>query len=193
MSSSAPVPPWSEFTEDPRTPRAATLRASDRDREVVLSVLTEAYADGRLDREEHDQRSAATQSAKTLGGLAELLSDLVPQAHSRAHREAVALAGAEERQQQAVRRWESRRAQAVASFLIPNVACWGFWLLLNLPTNADGDGLLDAGLPWPLFVMLFTGIGLLRVLLHKREIIAAEHARLERRALGSRQRRGPQG
>lgn len=177
MSSSAPTPPWSDFTEDPRTPHAAMLRASDRDRAVVVGVLTEAYADGRLDREEHEERNSAALATKTLGGLAGLILDLVPQTPTRAHREALARAAAEERDRQAVRRWESQRRHAVTRFLLPTLICWAVWA--RLPGSDDGwpNGLL----PWPAFVMIFTGIGLLRVLLHKQDIIARERARLERR------------
>ena len=68
---------WSSFTHDPRDPRSPPLRASDADRDVVHQVLTEAYADGRLDREEYDERSAAALPARTLGELPPLVADLV--------------------------------------------------------------------------------------------------------------------
>ena len=51
--------PGRDFTEDPRRPDAAALRASDRDRDVVLGVLAEGYADGRLTKEEYDERAGA--------------------------------------------------------------------------------------------------------------------------------------
>ena len=47
---------WGSFQHDRRDPAVAPLRASDADRDVVHGVLTEAFADGRLDREEHDER-----------------------------------------------------------------------------------------------------------------------------------------
>ncbi len=54
------------------------MRASDRDRDVVLGVLAEGYADGRITKEEYDERSGATAAAKTLGELPALIVDLVP-------------------------------------------------------------------------------------------------------------------
>src|SRR6187397_2068017 len=44
---------WASFQHDPRDPAVAPLRASDADRNLVHGVLTEAFADGRLDREEY--------------------------------------------------------------------------------------------------------------------------------------------
>ena len=52
------------------------IRASDHDRESVVEVLREAYAAGRLDLDEFDQRTTAAYSAKTWGDLRELTSDL---------------------------------------------------------------------------------------------------------------------
>ena len=69
---------WASFQHDPRDPAVAPLRASDADRDVVHGVLAEAFADGRLDREEYDERSAAVLAARTLGELPPLVSDLVP-------------------------------------------------------------------------------------------------------------------
>jgi uncharacterized protein DUF1707/cell wall-active antibiotic response 4TMS protein YvqF len=57
------------------TPR--DLKASDDDRERVLTLLDQAYADGRLTPEEHAQRLEEASSARTLGELAGLTTDLV--------------------------------------------------------------------------------------------------------------------
>ena len=65
------------------SPRQAPrdLRASDADRERVLTLLTEAVSDGRLTAEEHSDRVQQACTARTLGDLAELTSDLaVPSA-----------------------------------------------------------------------------------------------------------------
>jgi DUF1707 SHOCT-like domain/Cell wall-active antibiotics response LiaF, C-terminal len=59
-----------------RRPPARSLRASDADRERVVAVLASAAADGRLTLEEHSQRVTLAYSARTLGELAELTSDL---------------------------------------------------------------------------------------------------------------------
>ena len=43
---------WRRFEHDPRDPAYAGMRASDRDRAVVHDALSEAYAEGRIDRDE---------------------------------------------------------------------------------------------------------------------------------------------
>jgi len=58
MSDPRPVA-WERFSHDPRAVTNAPLRASDLDRNVALDALSAAYADGRLDREEYDERAAA--------------------------------------------------------------------------------------------------------------------------------------
>ncbi|MEY9929987.1 hypothetical protein ABH926_004629 [Catenulispora sp. GP43] len=58
----------------------STMRASDADRDRVAEALREAYAEGRLDVEEHNERVDLAYRAKTLGELSPLLSDL-PQRH----------------------------------------------------------------------------------------------------------------
>src|SRR5260370_17834632 len=61
------------------TPRQAPrdLRASDADRDRVLALLSEAMGDGRLTADEHAERVQRAFSARTLGELAELTTDLV--------------------------------------------------------------------------------------------------------------------
>ena len=54
------------------------MRASDADRDIVLRTLADAYAEGRLDPVEYDERADAVTSAKTLGELPVVLEDLVP-------------------------------------------------------------------------------------------------------------------
>jgi hypothetical protein len=56
-------------TDDP-------IRASDVDREAVVSTLREAYTAGRLTLDEFDERMAAAYAAKTWGDLRALTADL---------------------------------------------------------------------------------------------------------------------
>jgi Domain of unknown function (DUF1707)/Cell wall-active antibiotics response 4TMS YvqF len=56
------------------------LRASDTDRELVLALLGDAMADGRLTAAEHADRAGLACAARTLGELASLTSDLAPPA-----------------------------------------------------------------------------------------------------------------
>lgn len=52
------------------------LRASDADRERVVALLTEAAADGRLTHAEHAERTQRAYTARTLGELVPLTTDL---------------------------------------------------------------------------------------------------------------------
>lgn len=54
------------------------LRCSDVERHSVERILADAYADGRLNREEYDERLDAVWKAKTFGELNPLTSDLLP-------------------------------------------------------------------------------------------------------------------
>ncbi|MEV6975109.1 DUF1707 domain-containing protein [Kitasatospora sp. NPDC093806] len=83
-----PVPMTKAAAAQPAATRSATgrpdgapvaeaeIRASDADRERVAELLRDAYAEGRLDVEEHAERIEAAYSAKTLGELAPLTRDL---------------------------------------------------------------------------------------------------------------------
>jgi hypothetical protein len=60
---------------NPRPP-PRDLRASDADRERVITLLNEAAGDGRLTLSEHSERAERAYAARTLGELAELTTDL---------------------------------------------------------------------------------------------------------------------
>ena len=53
------------------------LRASDADRDQVATVLSTAYAEGRLTRDEHDERLDKAMAARTFDELIPLTHDLV--------------------------------------------------------------------------------------------------------------------
>ncbi len=52
------------------------MRASDADRDHYATVLQDAYAEGRLDRAEYDERLDAVLRAKTYADLQRLVADL---------------------------------------------------------------------------------------------------------------------
>jgi hypothetical protein len=56
---------------------SGNLRASDADREQVANLLSTAYAEGRLTREEHDERVDQLMRAKTFDDLVLITRDLV--------------------------------------------------------------------------------------------------------------------
>jgi hypothetical protein len=180
-----PTSPWPGFSHDPRDPAHAALRASDLDRALVQQVLVEAYADGRLDREEFDERSERTTAARTLGDLPALMEDLVS---TRALAKAsgsqdLATASPEEIRTRAVAKYESDRREAVLGFLIPSLVTWGIWAAV-----------MFGGFPWPLFVMLATGINLLRTLVRRSDLIENNVRYLERKqAKALKPRKKPDG
>ncbi|WP_206050722.1 DUF1707 SHOCT-like domain-containing protein [Nocardioides speluncae] len=158
---------WQQFERDPRASEYAGLRASDRDRDVVLQILGEAYADGRLDRAELDERTDAVHRIRTLGELPELVADLVPQSATRA---VVAVSGtAFERKIKA--RYDRERRDALWAFLSASTICWVIWIA----TGMNGH-------PWPIWVMLGTGLNIGRVLVKRQDIMESERQRLEKQA-----------
>jgi hypothetical protein len=175
MTDSSPSVPWTEFSRDPREPGSAALRASDRDREVVIGVLGDGYADGRLTKEEHDERLEATTATRTLGELPALIDDLVPVAPVGTGSGDLARATPDVLHRRAVQRWEAQRRQALTGFLVPTIVCWSVWFFTSYQHNAD------AGFPWPLFVMLGTAMNVARVLLHRQDIVEEEERRLQKK------------
>jgi hypothetical protein len=157
---------WRAFANDPRAPENAPMRASDADRDIVLGVLAEAYAEGRLDREEYDERSDAAHIAKTLGELPGLLDDLVPHT-AIVPLGSAALASVEE---QAVARWEKSRREAFMGFLIPTVICWVIW-----------SATMFGGFAWPLFPMIGTAIPLMGAMVQRKDMIESNRRRILRR------------
>lgn len=161
---------WQRFAHDPRSPEFAGLRAADADRAIVLDGLSEAYAEGRLDADELAERIEATHACRTLGELPPLLADLVPEVTP-----VVAPGGRrpltpDEIQKRAVEKWERQRREALTGFVVPTLVCWVIW-----------SAVMFGGFPWPLFVMLGTGVNLVGTQLRRQDIIDAERRRLERR------------
>lgn len=156
---------WSQFDHDPRMAANAGLRASDRDRAVIESVLADAFAEGRITRSEYDDRTEAALASRTLGDLMPLVADLPA---ARATRSRIP--------DEAARAYVRDRRQAIWGFLSASLICWVIWLA----SSFGGDG-FDAQFPWPLFVMLGTGLNAGRVAWQKDEIIEAETRRLEKK------------
>ena len=170
MSDGRPVA-WERFSHDPRAVPNAPLRASDLDRNVALDALSAAYADGRLDREEYDERASAVQSTKTLGELLRYLKDLAPDSGA-AGLVAATPAMIQRRAEQAYLRVRQR---ALSSFLIPSMICWVIWADVVRRRWVD-----ELRFPWPIFVMLGTGVRLMSVIINRGEILAEQQRRMEK-------------
>ena len=148
---------WSQFDHDPRNPANGSLRASDRDRAVIETVLADAFAEGRLTRDEYDERTDAAFSSRTLGDLVPLVQDLpVAQAPR---------TGTRSFEEQAVRKWEADRREALLGLVGLSVLLWTIWAVT-----------MWGEFPWPLFPMGFAVMNLVRIVARKDDIID-EHVR----------------
>lgn len=172
---------WATFAHDPRDRAHSSLRASDADRDLVAGVLASAYADGRIDREEHDQRAETAAAARTLGELPPLVADLVPVTAPSKALDPIATAGPVQLREQATERWQERRRSAVYGFVAPSLVCWAIYLAVNGWTFS---------FLWPLIVMAVTGVNLLRTLTSGDEIRREELRRLEKQQAKALRKRG---
>ncbi|RYB90547.1 DUF1707 domain-containing protein [Nocardioides oleivorans] len=162
---------WARFEHDPRSPQAARLRASDKDRDVAFEALGEAFAEGRLDHEEYDERLTAVSTAKVLGDVVPQLQDLVPDAPTGAlARRAGGSVVRPDVHEQAVAKWRSDRREAVTGFIGLSVLLWTIWAVTML-----------GGFPWPLFPTGFALMNLVRTVVQKQDIIEAHEKRLLKR------------
>ena len=69
-----------------RPPGTRHIRCSNAERESVVDQLKQAYAEGRLDHEEFDQRVHLGMTAKTWGDLEAVLVGLAPQPRTAPYR-----------------------------------------------------------------------------------------------------------
>lgn len=180
--------PWAGFTLDPRLPQHAALRATDQDRTAVHQLLAQAYAEGRLDREELDERTGIAEALKTYGQIPPLVRDLVPQLPSPAGPLDLTRWGPREVAREAQRRYDAERRSAVLTFLGPTLICWAIWTA----TSFGGDG-FAMSFPWPLIVMAATLTHLVRVLVQRGDRIQHHLRAIERQQAKAlrRPRRGP--
>jgi hypothetical protein len=165
---------WASFTRDPRDRQHQALRASDQDRLLVQQVLADAYADGRLDREEFDERSEAARTVRTLGDIDPLLKDLVAPRPSTTG--SLARASRDDLERLAHRHWQAKRREAVFSFLGASSVTTAIWF-----ATAWGDGGFEPYFFWPAFVIVFSLLHLVRTAASRREIVDQEVKRLEKR------------
>jgi hypothetical protein len=156
---------WGRFEHDPRDPAYAGVRASDRDRAVVQDVLSAAYAEGRLDRDELDERTSQVGGAKTYGALLPPLLDLTADAAV----PALNLASRSSLERQAQGYYREKLTEAFMAFLIPNLIVWTIWFFSG------------HGFPWPVFVLVAMVGNLVRIGANKQSIIDARIEKLERK------------
>lgn len=153
---------WSQFDHDPRIPANGSLRASDRDRAVIETVLADAFAEGRLTRDEYDERTDAAFSSRTLGDLVPLVVDLPVAAGQQP--------ATDDFHARAVRKWEADRREALLGLVGLSVLLWTIWAVT-----------MWGEFPWPLFPMGFAVMNLVRIVARKDDIIDEHVRQLEKK------------
>jgi hypothetical protein len=161
---------WESFRLDPRQAGNASMRASDADRELVRAVLVDAYGDGRLTREEYDDRLNTLYSSRTLGELPALLADLMPADSPPALPAPLPPLQPAALRARGVRKWRRDVEESFGAFLVPSAICVVIWI-------AVGGGFF-----WPLFPMVFLGLNVLKTVVQRESAIEREVARLEKKA-----------
>jgi hypothetical protein len=156
---------WHRFEHDPRDPAYAGVRAGDRDRAVVHDVLAEAYAEGRLDRDELDERTAAVDTAKTYADLLPPIRDLTADSSS-----TPASSSRADLERSAAAYYRDKLRETFFEFLIPNLICWAIWFM----TGHDY-------FVWPIFVTIPTFANLARVATSRDSIVQGRIEKLQRR------------
>jgi len=142
------------------------MRASDRDRAVVHDVLAESYAEGRIDRDELDERTAVVDAAKTYADLVPPLRDLTIDAATTA----VTPAPRADLERRAHAYYREKLGEAFMGLLVPNLICWVIWFLTGHDYFA-----------WPLFVLIPTAANFARVAASRTSIIEGRIEKLERK------------
>lgn len=132
---------------------------------MVAGLISDAYAEGRLDREEFDDRSGRVGTIRTLGDIPPVVSDLVPSLPS-------ALSPAALRSE-AERRYRADRRQSL-TYAAPAIICWIIWAAVLV----SGHG---TPFPWPIFVTFATAMPTLRLWMNPEDQIRARMHKLERR------------
>lgn len=146
-------PVWNRFTVDPRA--QGTFRASDRDRDVVRDVLHEAYAEGRLSKDELDERIDHTLKARQLGELVPLVDDVsLPERRG-------------EPDNRRARRREVAHRQSGERAGLDNavIGVASAWLFVAIVTNAVWVLTGMDGSYWPVWPMFGMGIGVLAMII----------------------------
>jgi hypothetical protein len=143
---------------------------------VVHDVLATAYADGRLDREELDERTAAVTAAKTYAELVPPIRDLTAEVVP----DRMVPTAVPDLRRSAELHYAGERREALFGFLVPNLVCWAIWFL----TGHDY-------FMWPIFVTIPTALNLLRVLASREEIVEKRLEKLQRRQPPALERPGP--
>jgi hypothetical protein len=142
-----------------QSPGPDDLRAGNADREQVVSRLNTAFAEGRLEIAELDERIAAVYAAKTIGELRPLTADLPPPAGSvqpfrpRDARSPARTAGGEVRPADDEAANARRGVAGSAGVVAINVLIWGI-------ISADGE----VAYFWPVWLLIPLALSIFRAI-----------------------------
>jgi len=156
---------WAIFPQDPRLPQNAHLRASDSDRDAVIALLGDAYAEGRIDRSEFDDRSSHAGVIKTLGDIPPLVRDLIPALPATLSPAAL--------RAEAERRYRADRRGSL-TYATPAIICWIIWAAVLV----SGQG---TPFPWPLFVTFATAMPAVRLWMNPEDHIQTRMRQIQKR------------
>lgn len=173
---------WDRFTRDPRDPAVSTLRAGDADRAVLADVLGEAFSDGRLTREEYDERSDQAIRVRTFAEFVPLMEDLVPATGAGAA--PVRRLGTPDLQREAVAAYERKRRDAWVEAVTITLICVGIWTAVGIGTGFH--------FPWPIIVAVVTFADAIDKTANRDKYLAKERAKLERKARREQRRELPE-
>jgi hypothetical protein len=126
------------------------MRASDADREHVVEVLRDAYAQGRLTNDEFSQRMEAAYAARTYGDLGGLTRDLPGQdlrdlARRPSRGEVVGRPGATPARRSVVGIWRAWLAVTLVTTTV--------WLLTAINQGIHGGGVENFWPIWPIGIL----------------------------------------
>lgn len=159
---------WESLTKDPRIPENQPMRATDADREVVRTVLADAFADGRLSNDEYDERVGVLLQSRTYGDLPPLVADLVDTGEPSTSVQTKTTGASADLRVLGERAWRREVQEAFTGWLVPSLICLVIWV-------AVGAGSFF----WPIFPIVFIGMNPLRTLLLRESIIERKIEKLE--------------
>lgn len=140
---------WTPYDEEQAVSAPAATRAGDSERDDVVELLGDAFADGRLTREEFDARSEAALAARTRGDLRALTRDLPPgliaaRRHARRRAEAAARAAG----------WLRAETGTYAGVMLLLLS---IWLLVGLTAQSWYPWFVWPALGWGLAILVRAG------------------------------------
>ncbi len=135
-------------------------------------MLADAFGDGRLTRDEHDERVGILLEARTLGELPGLVDDLVAVDSTSGAGTKENLPAKADFRERGAAAYRKEVQEAIATLLMVGIITWSIWGFASAP---DGH-------PWPIYPMLFALVNLVGTAVRREAIVEREVQRLEKKA-----------